>query len=152
MIKNNKSFHSKILLAGEYTVIADGYALALPFRKYTGRFEISPNNLQTELHDLYSYLIENNLDIYFDLDQMLAEIKSGLSYKSDIPIGYGLGSSGALIAALFDRYGYKDLKDYNALKSILGRAECAFHGTSSGMDPFVSYLISPYCLQKMAYN
>jgi mevalonate kinase len=148
LIKNNKSFHSKILLAGEYTVIEDGYALALPFRKYTGRFEISTNKLQLELHNLYIYLIENNLDIYFDLDQMLVDIKSGLSYKSDIPVGYGLGSSGALIAALYDRYGYKDLNDYNALKSILGRAECAFHGTSSGMDPFVSYLDQPVLFTK----
>lgn len=143
MIKNNKSFYSKILLAGEYTVMTDGFALAIPFRKYSGKFILNQEKVQLELRDLYYYLIENNLDTYFDLKQMLVDIESGLYYKADIPVGYGLGSSGALIAALYECYGYEDYSDFNQLKLILSKAECAFHGTSSGMDPIVSYVNQP---------
>ena len=31
-------------------------------------------------------------------------IKSGLYFESSIPIGYGIGSSGALVAALYEKY------------------------------------------------
>ena len=58
----------------------------------------------------------------------------------NIPVGYGLGSSGAICAGVFDAYtNHKNLHP-QVLKTILGEMEGAFHGKSSGLDPLVSYL------------
>ena len=35
---------------------------------------------------------------------MINDAEEGWKYVADIPIGYGLGSSGAFVAALYDRY------------------------------------------------
>ncbi|WP_436570317.1 GHMP family kinase ATP-binding protein, partial [Klebsiella pneumoniae] len=74
------------------------------------------------------------------------ELDKGLFFRSDIPQGFGLGSSGALVAAIFLRYLDKagDFKDelkhltmdrIQNLKSYLGALEGYFHGKSSGIDP-----------------
>ncbi|MCZ2102294.1 MAG: hypothetical protein LC107_12260 [Chitinophagales bacterium] len=143
MLKNHKSFFSKVLLAGEYTVISDGEALAIPFPQFKGQFEFRPASNQDSLIQLINYLQENGMEQYFNLQEMHEDIQKGLFYNADIPIGYGLGSSGALIAALYDRYAISKANDLHDLKSILAQTECAFHGSSSGMDPLVSYLNRP---------
>ena len=143
MLENNKSFFSKVLLAGEYTVMTNGIALAIPFPVFSGRFEIRKGATQSALFRLYDYLKENDMQEYINLDEMDAALKNGLYYHSDIPIGYGLGSSGALTAALYERFGKNKSNDPQQLKAILGKIESAFHGTSSGMDPFVSYTGKP---------
>ena len=43
----------------------------------------------------------------FDLDQMASDISKGMYFDSSIPPGYGVGSSGALVAAVYDRYALK---------------------------------------------
>lgn len=143
MLKNHKSFFSKVLLAGEYTVISDGEALAIPFPQFKGHFEFRPASNQNSLIQLMNYLQENGMEQYFNLQEMHKDIQKGLFYNADIPIGYGLGSSGALIAALYDQYAISKATDLHDLKSILAQTECAFHGSSSGMDPLVSYLNRP---------
>jgi len=52
-------------------------------------------------------------------------------------MGYGLGSSGALIASLYDAYHTTSIQNLNDLKLILARMESFFHGQSSGIDPLV---------------
>ena len=63
-------------------------------------------------------------------------------FKSNIPQGYGLGSSGALVAAFYDRYAKKKI-----LKNIFSEMESYFHGESSGVDPLNCYLGSPILIK-----
>jgi mevalonate kinase len=72
-------------------------------------------------------------------------------FDSSIPQGYGIGSSGALVAAIYDQYATDKItvlenltqEKLLKLKKIFGRMESYFHGTSSGLDPLNSYLSIP---------
>lgn len=145
MLTNNKSFFSKILLTGEYTVTMGGQAIAIPYGKYKGSFDFIESPDQRELNKLFTYLQENGLEKYYDLNRLKADLNVGLHFVSNIPIGYGLGSSGAVIAALYDRYNTDKASDLDVLIGILAKTECAFHRISSGMDPLVSYINQPIC-------
>ena len=68
-------------------------------------------------------------------------MKTGLYFKSNIPTGYGAGSSGALCAAVFHRYLRIGPKlSLSELRASLGAVESFFHGSSSGTDPLICYL------------
>ena len=41
MIENSRPFYSKIILFGEYSIIRDSRALALPFALYEGNLKFS---------------------------------------------------------------------------------------------------------------
>lgn len=75
-----------------------------------------------------------------DPQRFLADIQGGLYFESDIPPGYGLGSSGALCAAVYDRYVQPKTTDLSRLKQVFAEMESFFHGQSSGIDPLTSYL------------
>ena len=68
-----------------------------------------------------------------------------------IPQGYGVGSSGALVAAIYDKYAQDKItvlenltrEKLLNLKSIFSEMESFFHGKSSGLDPLNSYLSLP---------
>jgi mevalonate kinase len=72
-------------------------------------------------------------------------------FDSSIPQGYGVGSSGALVAAIYDQYAQDKItvlenltrEKLLKLKSIFGEMESFFHGKSSGLDPLNSYLSIP---------
>ncbi|MBT8289842.1 MAG: mevalonate kinase, partial [Muriicola sp.] len=65
--------------------------------------------------------------------------------------GYGIGSSGALVAAIYDKYALQKItvlenltrEKLLHLKAIFGKMESFFHGKSSGLDPLNSYLSLP---------
>ena len=63
---------------------------------------------------------------------------------SNVPSGYGLGSSGTLVAAVYDRYAVQKSDDYLQQKSLFGLMESHFHGSSSGIDPLQCYLGKPF--------
>ena len=133
----SKSFHGKLLLAGEYTVIEGGSSIALPLSSYSARLiRTSDAGLDELWHKMIFFFKESSIELNYDLFH--SDIVNGLGYESDIPDGYGAGSSGALIAALYDRYHTKDLQG-TELQSYLGKMENFFHGKSSGIDPFVIY-------------
>jgi len=143
-----RKFYSKILLFGEYSVLTSSDALILPFRKFYGglifgsREEAWTSN--KELRGLHEYLT-GNVDpgkLLIDLDKLSEDIEKGIYFSSTIPEKYGLGSSGALIAAVFHRYGKAEIKalDIMKLKEHLAMAESFFHGTSSGTDPLSIFL------------
>jgi len=156
-------FSSKILLFGEYLVLHNSDALLIPLSRYSGELDFI-NTLDVEngnahsnriIVDFYNYLIKEyrpeNLTGWFDLTQLKHDADSGLYFNSDIPVGYGVGSSGALIAALFDKYnkfpfGHWE-NDLIRLKKKLSLLESYFHGKSSGLDPMLSYLNSAIFLQ-----
>ena len=102
-------FYSKILLFGEYGIIEDSKGLSIPYNFFNGALKIAEKpNLESEksnntLADFCSYLKQlDELDL--DLISFEKHISKGLYFDSSIPKGYGVGSSGALVAAVYDKY------------------------------------------------
>lgn len=157
------SFNSKVLLFGEYSTLYNSMALVIPYDRFSGQLtfdtdgDISPfANRSNEYLKKFSGFIASHLDEDFVLEvkRFEWEIENGLFFKSDIPQGCGLGSSGALVAAIFLRYlaKAKNIKDelkmltaetIQKLKLRLAEMESFFHGTSSGLDPLSIILNTP---------
>lgn len=141
-----RTYSSKVLLFGEYTVIDGSAAVAVPFSRYSGEWKYEQSNDQEGLLQLKNYLTQlyaqNKID-GIDFDQLERDLSNGLTFQSEIPIGYGLGSSGALVAAFFDRYMSTTRYSLSELRRQLAQIENCFHGKSSGIDPLVSYLNTP---------
>jgi len=128
-----KRFPAKLLLFGEYTVINGGSALAIPFSKYSGCWK---QQEQSSLIPFFEYLKTLN-----GCDESLIDqaIKQNWVFASDIPLGYGLGSSGSLSAAAYDAFFTLKTTELLNLKNLLAEIESYFHGKSSGLDPLTSY-------------
>jgi mevalonate kinase len=160
MIKETQ-FYSKILLFGEYGIIQDAMGLSIPYNFYKGKFHFtedtySESNEHLRTYFTYlSYLHVNNLAVAeLDLERFKKDLKSGLAFDSSIPQGFGVGSSGALVAAIYDRYAVNkiDAENFNKnelgkLKQIFGQMESHFHGKSSGLDPLICYLNLPVIIK-----
>jgi mevalonate kinase len=133
----SRNYAAKVLLAGEYTVINGGSSLAIPFEKFSGHLCFnSSNQIKHVWLEMVEYL--RAAEVNLDLKAFEGDIEKGLHYKSDIPIGYGCGSSGALVASIYDRYKIEDVVlSHQQLQVNLGKMESMFHGLSSGIDPFV---------------
>jgi mevalonate kinase len=162
-------FYAKILLFGEYSVIFDSMALSIPFGHFTAGFSFL--NLHKYTHHVFalqsntllkeycSWLSDVNhsgaLKSMLDTDAFKRDLDEGMFLESNIPQGYGLGSSGALCAAVYDRYAVKKLSNGSApgsdemreLKKIFAIMESWFHGTSSGTDPLNSYFRRPVLVE-----
>lgn len=97
--------------------------------------------MQTEQPDLVS----------FNLELLQNDVNNGMYFDSSIPQGYGVGSSGALVAAIYDKYAANKItvlenltrEKLLQLKAIFSNMESFFHGKSSGLDPLNSYLSLP---------
>ena len=89
--------------------------------------------------------------VCFNLDLLNADLARGMFFDSSIPQGYGVGSSGALVAAIYDKYANDKItvlenltrEKLLQLKTIFAEMESFFHGKSSGLDPLNSYLSIP---------
>ena len=102
------------------------------------------------IRKFYNYLNDNDEFRILDLKRFEMEINAGLFFDSNIPLGYGVGSSGALVAAIFDRYKLIEINDIPKLKNFLAKMESFFHGSSSGMDPLQCYLGKPFILSQQS--
>ncbi|MDO5655637.1 MAG: mevalonate kinase [Flavobacteriaceae bacterium] len=147
------SFFAKILLFGEYGIIENAKGLTIPFNFYKGALKFDENKAQTEsnqsLIEFSNYLLEQ-MPAQFAMDKLQQDLKKGMYFDSDIPQGYGVGSSGALVAAVYDAYAIDKIDSEGLsknkiaeLKQILGKMESFFHGTSSGIDPLICYMNIP---------
>ncbi len=151
-------FYAKILLFGEYGIIKDSKGLAIPYNSYRGALKAA-KNLSGEakksndcLVKFFDYLkkLETNL-VSFDLTEFKEDLDKGLYFDSSIPQGYGVGSSGALVASIYDKYANDKITVLEnltrdkllKLKEIFALMESFFHGKSSGLDPLNSYLSLP---------
>ncbi|NOY50092.1 MAG: mevalonate kinase [Chlorobi bacterium] len=147
-VEKSRSFKSKILLFGEYTLIKGSMALSIPFGKYSGQllFDTESRNHQSNhysvayLLDYLHFLMESGFEDYIDLDILKKDIEQGLIFETNIPISYGLGSSGVIVASVYDTYAFNKTDDLDELKHIFSKMESCYHGKSSGLDPLVSYL------------
>lgn len=136
---------SKILLFGEYTVLNGSRALAIPWYEYSGQWSLekyTQSEAESSYQSLKDFAIKHPLN-NIDGARLLDDIQSGLWFDSSIPQGQGLGSSGALVAAIYQRYGDFKNKSLIEIKNDLGQLESYFHGSSSGLDPLVSFLQKP---------
>lgn len=154
-------FYSKILLFGEYGIIKDSKGLSIPYNFYKGALKIDrhhtvathKSNDSLKRFAVYlKELQESNPDLVsFDLESLQADVDGGLYFDSSIPQGYGVGSSGALVAAIYDKYAHNKItvlenltrEKLLELKKIFSEMESFFHGKSSGLDPLNSYLSLP---------
>jgi mevalonate kinase len=144
------NFYSKILLFGEHTIINEGHALATPLRHYCGTWQIldkAENNLESNkgLKKLAQYLEEHSrkkqLLLPIDIEAFQTQLGKGLYFHSNIPKGYGVGSSGTVCAAVYERFGQNKLpkNQLHPLKKGFAQMESFFHGSSSGIDPLICY-------------
>ena len=151
-------FYSKILLFGEYGIIKDSKGLSIPYNFYNGALKrddnSSPSAVESNLNLMKFHQYLSNIDtalVVFDLAQLENDINAGMYFNSSIPQGYGVGSSGALVAALYDKYAQDKItvlenltrEKLLKLKAIFSEMESFFHGKSSGLDPLNSYLSIP---------
>ena len=151
-------FYAKILLFGEYGIIKDSKGLAIPFNAYRGALKTSENltgqakKSNESLFRFYTYLSNLKTDlISFNLEDFKKDLEKGMYFDSSIPQGYGVGSSGALVASIYDNYAFDKITVLEnltrdkllKLKEIFSVMESFFHGKSSGLDPLNSYLSLP---------
>lgn len=138
-----KRFYAKLLLFGEYTVVKGGNALACPIRNYAGQWIWSGQDAskQYELPEFLNYLQTASLHQPLDVEKLASALADGAYFKSNIPTGYGVGSSGALCAAIYATFGKtNDATDLRVQQEDLALMEQFFHGKSSGTDPLISLL------------
>ena len=151
-------FFAKILLFGEYGIIKDSKGLSIPYNFFWGTLKCSELETNTTLAshqilcDYADYLKTLSTDLFqLDWKRLQGDLDHNLYFDSSIPQGYGVGSSGALVAAFYDSYALFKIspgtsltpKKIVHLKTIFAAMESYFHGQSSGLDPLNSYLSSP---------
>ncbi|ULC60125.1 mevalonate kinase [Flaviramulus sp. BrNp1-15] len=151
-------FYSKILLFGEYGIIKDSKGLSIPYNFYNGALKMDENPSESaiksneSLKRFVSYLENINPDLVtFYINALKEDVNKGMYFDSSIPQGYGVGSSGALVAAIYDKYAQDKItvlenltrEKLLKLKDIFSEMESFFHGKSSGLDPLNSYLSIP---------
>jgi mevalonate kinase len=163
-------FYSKILLSGEFIIFFGARAFAIPFTKYSGKLDFINKKSIQNISDTRSNKVVQDLNQYFHktisnsvlankfkLEEFNKDIKNGLYFDSNIPEGYGIGSSGALSAAIYNKYNIKREEIFNNefhnenlknLKNELAYIESYFHGKSSGIDALVSYVNKPLLFQE----
>jgi mevalonate kinase len=150
------NYPAKIILFGEYGVLLGAKALAMPYLKFSGQIilksaldsnndELS-NSSHASLNKLYQYFRSNVTDFqYLNLDLFESELSQGVLFQSTIPNGSGLGSSGAVSAAIYGRYLFEgsETADLMVIKQRLSAIESCFHQVSSGIDPLISWINKP---------
>ncbi len=164
-MKKGPLFYAKILLFGEYGIIKDSKGLAIPYNHFKGGLKLGKLNDEKSkssnknIRAFYKYLLKKHnekpslIDLNFNIFK--SDLEQGLYFDSSIPEGYGVGSSGALVAAIYERYANNKITVLEnltrdkllKLKEIFSEMESFFHGKSSGLDPLNSYLSIPILIE-----
>ncbi len=155
-------FYAKILLFGEYSIIENSMGLSIPYNFYQGSLKTGELKGETRvksndhLKKYFNHLLQLNEsgDLICDLnfDQFGEDLEKGLYFDSNIPQGFGVGSSGAVCAAVYSNYALNGISTDDGLKKqeivelklIFSQLESYFHGKSSGIDPLICYLNNWY--------
>ena len=127
-------------------------ALSIPFPKFSGFLDFDTDQSQpkstAEIRKFFGHLKSGHssqkLNFAFDQESLENDLVRNLYFNSNIPQQYGVGSSGALVAALFSKYATHSISESQRtpelLKADFSELESYFHGRSSGLDPLTSYL------------
>lgn len=139
-----KFFPAKVLLFGEHRVLRGASALAIPYQGLGASWHFGEPT-DAVLSSFATFLIEALRDDQFDKAKLARDVEAGIQLSTSIPFGYGLGSSGTVCAAFWDRYHISPALPYtiSELQQLLATMESFFHGQSSGIDPLVSYIDQP---------
>lgn len=162
------SYPAKLLLFGEHTVNTGSKALAAPLPMFAGHWQYNPKldpaelaARQMKLPGFAEYIeqLQQKGELYCSINTALFKqaLQKGLTFTSNIPAGYGAGSSGALVAAVFDTWSTESAQWSNGsamdfsgkitgLRKCLAQLESFFHGTSSGIDPLICFIKKPLLL------
>ena len=159
-------YYGKILLFGEYGIIQDSMGLSIPYTDYNGKLLYPSKSNQTtkksnqQLIYFYEHLLklslDNSIPCKLDLINFKQDLDKGMFFDSSIPQGFGIGSSGAIVASIYDKYckeekisSNEEISNENILnlKQIFGKLESFYHGTSSGLDPLICYLNLPVLIK-----
>lgn len=158
--KQSTIFYSKILLFGEYSILFDSNGLTIPYSHFNGSLSYTNSKGYTDLdyaHEStmqlrkYAEYLKKEASTIIDLTKLSTDLDKGLYFESSIPQGYGLGSSGALVASIYEKYSIQripakaGLTQEQTLQLIdtFSLLESYFHGHSSGIDPLICYLKRP---------
>ena len=156
-------FPAKLLLFGEYSILLGSSALSIPLDIFSASLELIGNEAgeskamalasNHQLKILSDHFNSEHVQFaeFLDLKRFNDDVNQGLFFASSIPQRYGMGSSGALCAAVVARYRLASDDSNIAGKQIVSditrqsliRMESFFHGRSSGFDPLVSLLKTP---------
>ena len=145
-------YYSKVILFGEYSMIFDSTALMVPLKRFSAQWRFAAlqsatsttaSNANLQSFSDYLATLEETKEI-IDIQRLNHDLHCGLYLDSNVPSGYGLGSSGTLVAAVYDGYAKQKTADLLALKTLFGLMESHFHGSSSGIDPLQCYLGKPF--------
>ena len=167
--QKKETYYSKVMLFGEYSIILGSMGLTIPYSNFNGELRFINNNSYTNLDFAqYSNTQIKALNQYvamlktskrpfvdFDTERLENDLNEGLYFESSIPEGYGLGSSGALVAALYNEYALNKIEAHAgirdnelfSLKKSFAQLESFYHGTSSGIDPLICYFKQPIVLE-----
>ena len=156
----DKVFNSKILLFGEYSILNNSKGLSIPFPLFNGSLKIPHKKTaiskksNSTLLDFFKYL---KSIAELDFHSFKIDLENGIYFDSTIPVGYGVGSSGAIVAAVYEKYAQnkivlsKEISNEKLLnlKEIFSKMESFFHGKSSGLDPLNIYLGRPILINSI---
>lgn len=169
MTKRTETFYAKILLFGEYSILCNSMGLTIPYTHFKGELSFINEDKYTDYHyavqsnkllgEFHSWLKgegkHENYSSYLKLDMLEHDIRNGLYFESTIPQGYGIGSSGALVAAIYAWYATDRIpnnsritkKQIQKLLGLFSYMEAFFHGQSSGIDPLNCYIKHPLLIR-----
>lgn len=156
------------MLFGEYAVMAGSWAALIPYPAVGAKLAFpaedshqavaGPSNLSLRkfaghLSDLTACGV---LSACLDLERLHRDVERGMYLHSTIPQHYGLGSSGAVCAAVLAVYGKPSHPGWPPsladLREFFSRMESFFHGTSSGVDPLTIFLGQPLVIRDGEYH
>ena len=159
-------YNSKILLFGEYGIIENTMGLSIPYEEFKGHFIFEPveeteeqSSSNTELKKFVNYLEKlvkaGELSCDLGIKALKKDIERGMFFSSSVPSGFGVGSSGTVVAAIYGKYCQNKIDvsddiapdDILKLKNIFSEMESYFHGRSSGLDPLICYLNIPLLIK-----
>lgn len=144
--------------------------LSIPYTHFKGELSFYNQDTYTDLdfasnsnkmlRGFFDFLFNldnnNKLKTKLNLKALRKDISNGLYFESTIPQGFGIGSSGALVAAIYEKYALNKIpdqrhiseKEIKKLKEVFSQLESYFHGVSSGLDPLNSYMKYPLLIKE----
>lgn len=137
-------YPAKIILFGEHTVLQGGQALAVPYLQFGVQWQ-KKSVTDERLLGLSAYLETHFSAEDFNFPSLNAHLRDGWQLVGNVPTGYGLGSSGTVCAAVYDRFA-KAKQNLQDAQQFLAQMEGFYHGHSSGTDPLISLFQQPLLL------
>ncbi len=144
------------MLVGEYGVVTGGSALTIPFHRFHAQVRSTtsiPRGKEKEVSESISYLKriyqyiddlpKGNFHAGADMELFYSKLEN-YWLELNIPVGYGLGSSGAVSAAIYDLF-FPECRTLplSSQKEDLAAIESFFHGKSSGVDALTCFIGKP---------